>query len=197
MKRIFTLLFAVVMMTMTAMAEDYTDNLQVTVDNNDPVNQETTITVTKNSIGKYTFSLKNFSFSSAKVGDIELTDIDGEEKDGIITLVVSETTIKVKNPGFPIGTTINIGGGIKFSMTAKISKSANKMYADMSMEAIGQNIKAIFGEEKNITGISNLPMTNGSEKEEMFNLQGQRISEAKPGQVVIVKKGGKAVKVVK
>ena len=82
-------------------------------------------------------------------------------------------------------------------MTAKISKSANKMYADMSMEAIGQNIKAIFGEEKNITGISNLPMTNGSEKEEMFNLQGQRISEAKPGQVVIVKKGGKAVKVVK
>ncbi len=82
-------------------------------------------------------------------------------------------------------------------MTAKISNATNKMYADMTMKAIGQNIKAIYGDEKNITtGISNLPVNN-NEKEEIFNLQGQRISEAKPGQVVIVKKGGKAVKVVK
>ena len=83
-------------------------------------------------------------------------------------------------------------------MTAKISNATNKMYADMTMKAIGQNIKAIYGDEKNITtGISNLPVNNDNEKEEMFNLQGQRISEAKPGQVVIVKKGGKVVKVVK
>lgn len=82
-------------------------------------------------------------------------------------------------------------------MTAKISNATNKMYADMTMKAIGQNIKAIYGDKKNITtGISNLPVNN-NEKEEIFNLQGQRISEAKPGQVVIVKKGGKAVKVVK
>ena len=59
-------------------------------------------------------------------------------------------------------------------------------------------IKATFGDEKNITtGISNLPVNNDNEKEEIFNLQGQRISKVKPGQVVIVKKGGKAVKVVK
>ena len=44
---------------------------------------------------------------------------------------------------------------------------------------------------------SSLFFDNDNEKEEIFNLQGQRISEAKPGQVVIVKKGGKAVKVVK
>ena len=39
MKRIFTLLFAVVMTAMTAMAEkttSYTDNLVITVDNNAP-----------------------------------------------------------------------------------------------------------------------------------------------------------------
>lgn len=58
-------------------------------------------------------------------------------------------------------------------------------------------VKVTFGDEKNITtGISNLPVNN-NDKVELYNLQGQRISEAKPGQVVIVKKGGKAVKVVK
>ena len=50
MKRIFTLLFAVVMTAMTAMAEkttSYTDNLVITVDNNAPVTQTTTINVTE------------------------------------------------------------------------------------------------------------------------------------------------------
>ena len=83
-------------------------------------------------------------------------------------------------------------------MTAKISNATNKMYADMTMKAIGQNIKAIYGDEKNITtGISNLPVDDTNEKVELYNLQGQRISEAKPGQVVIEKRGGKTVKVVK
>ena len=46
------------------------------------------------------------------------------------------------------------------------------------------------------TGISNLPVDNDSEKVELYNLSGQRISEAKPGQVVIEKRGNKVVKKV-
>lgn len=199
MKKLFTLLFVIIASAMTAMATDYTDNLIVTVDGGNPTTvNDVKITVTQQENEKYSFSLKNFSFAGTKVGDIELNDIKGQEKDGIITLNVPETIIKIKNPAFGIGTTINILGGIKFSMTAKISNVTNKMYADMTMKAMAQNIKAIYGDEKNITtGISNLPVNNDNEKEEIFNLQGQRISEAKPGQVVIVKKGGKAVKVVK
>lgn len=199
MKKLFTLLFVIIASAMTAMATDYTDNLIITIDNGKPTTvNDVKITVTQQENEKYSFSLKNFSFAGKKVGDIELNDIEGQEKDGIITLNVPETKINVKNPALVIGTTINILGGIKFSMTAKISNVTNKMYADMTMKAIGQNIKAIYGDEKNITtGISNLPVSNDNEKEEIFNLQGQRISEAKPGQVVIVKKGGKAVKVVK
>lgn len=199
MKKLFTLLFVIIASAMTAMATDYTDNLIITIDNGKPTTvNDVKITVTQQENEKYSFSLKNFSFAGKKVGDIELNDIEGQEKDGIITLNVPETKINVKNPALGIGTTINIWRGIKFSMTAKISNVTNKMYADMTMKAIGQNIKAIYGDEKNITtGISNLPVSNDNEKEEIFNLQGQRISEAKPGQVVIVKKGGKAVKVVK
>ena len=198
MKKLFTLLFVIIASAMTAMATDYTDNLIITIDNGKPTTvNDVKITVTQQENGKYSFSLKDFSFAGARVGDIELNDIEGQEKDGIITLNVPKTNIKIKNPSSLIGETINIKG-IDFSMTAKISNVTNKMYADMTMKAMAQNIKAIYGDEKNITtGISNLPVNNDNEKEEIFNLQGQRISEAKPGQVVIVKKGGKAVKVVK
>lgn len=199
MKKLFTLLFVIIASAMTAMATDYTDNLIITVDGGNPTTvNDVKITVTQQENEKYSFSLKNFSFAGTKVGDIELNDIEGQEKDGIITLNVPETIIKIKNPAFGIGTTINLFGGINFSMTAKISNVNNKMYADMTMKAMRQNIKAIYGDEKNITtGISNLPVDNTNDKVELYNLQGQRISEAKPGQVVIVKKGGKAVKVVK
>lgn len=199
MKKLFTLLFVIIASAMTAMATDYTDNLIVTVDGGNPTTvNDVKITVTQQENEKYSFSLKNFSFAGTKVGDIELNDIEGQEKDGIITLNVPETIIKIKNPAFGIGTTINLFGGINFSMTAKISNVTNKMYADMTMKAIKQNIKAIYGDEKNITtGISNLPVDNTNDKVELYNLQGQRISKAKPGQVVIMKKGGKAVKVVK
>ena len=199
MKKLFTLLFVIIASAMTAMATDYTDNLIITVDGGKPTTvNDVKITVTQQENEKYSFSLKNFSFAGTKVGDIELNDIEGQEKDGIITLNVPETNIKIKNPALGIGTTINLLGGINFSMTAKISNVTNKMYADMTMKAIKQNIKAIYGDEKNITtGISNLPVDNTNDKVELYNLQGQRISEAKPGQVVIVKKGGKAVKVVK
>lgn len=199
MKKLFTLLFVIIASAMTAMATDYTDNLIITIDNGEPTTvNDVKITVTQQENEKYSFSLKNFSFAGTKVGDIELNDIEGQEKDGIITLNVPETKIHVKNPALGIGTTINFFGGIKFSMTAKISNVTNKMYADMTMKAMAQNIKAIYGDEKNITtGISNLPVDNTNDKVELYNLQGQHISEAKPGQVVIVKKGGKAVKVVK
>ena len=128
MKHFFTLMLAMVMSTMTAMATDYTDNLIITVDGGKPTTvNDVKITVTQQENEKYSFSLKDFSFAGLKVGDIELNDIEGQEKDGIITLNVPETNIKVKNPAFGIGTTINAAGGINFSMTSKISNVTNKM----------------------------------------------------------------------
>lgn len=185
---------------MSAMAEtttSYTDNLVITVDNNSPVTQSTTIYVTEQDNGKYKFELKDFKFGNSKVGDVVLEDVQGTKKDGVTTLIVNKVTTKIQNaPLFSLGSLINIAGGVTISMTAKISDSTNKMYADMTMQGGGQNIKAIFGDEKNVTGITNLPI-NTNEKVELYNLQGQRISEAKPGQVIIEKRGGKAVKVVK
>ena len=205
MKKLFTLFLVIAVSAISAMAEDYTDNLSITVGGK-TTNQEATITAEEQTNGKYKFALNNFAFGEEQVGDIVIENVDAtEKKDGIVTLTIDKKTVKVTNPG-KLGKTINNGGGVELTMNAKISKAAKKMYAVLDMTAklkvgiiqVPVTIKATFGDEKNITtGISNLPVNNDNEKEEIFNLQGQRISEAKPGQVVIVKKGGKAVKVVK
>lgn len=196
MKKLFTLFLVIAVSAISAMAEDYTDNLSITV-LGETTNQEATITAEEQTNGKYKFALNNFAFGDEQVGDIVIEDVDANEKDGIVTLTIDKKTVKVTNPG-KLGKTINTLGGVKLTMNAKISKAAQKMYAVLDMTATLVQVKATFGDEKNITtGISNLPVSNDNEKEEIFNLQGQRISEAKPGQVVIVKKGGKAVKVVK
>ena len=205
MKKLFTLFLVIAVSAISAMAEDYTDNLSITVGGK-TTNQEATITAEEQTNGKYKFALNNFAFGDEQVGDIVIENVDAtEKKDGIVTLTIDKKTVKVTNPG-KLGKTINNGGGVELTMNAKISKAAKKMYAVLDMTAklkvgiiqVPVTIKATFGDEKNITtGISNLPVNNDNEKEEIFNLQGQRISEAKPGQVVIVKKGGKAVKVVK
>ena len=201
MKHFFTLMLAMVMSTMTAMATDYTDNLIITVDGGKPTTvNDVKITVTQQENKKYSFSLKNFSFAGMKVGDIELNDIEGQEKDGIITLNVPETNIKVKKPAIT-GTLINKLGGINFSMTAKISNVTNEMYADMTMKAMKQNIKAIYGDENNIiaTGI-NKPQTvtlpNGINA--IYNLAGQQVGSMTSGQVYIIKTtDGQTKKVIK
>lgn len=196
MKKLFTLFLVIAVSAISAMAEDYTDNLSITV-LGQTTNQEATITAEEQTNGKYKFALNNFAFGDEQVGDIVIEDVDANEKDGIVTLTIDKKTVKVTNPG-KLGKTINMLGGVELTMNAKISKAAQKMYAVLDMTAKLVQVKATFGDEKNITtGISNLPVNNDNEKEEIFNLQGQRISEAKPGQVVIVKKGGKAVKVVK
>lgn len=196
MKKLFTLFLVIAVSAISAMAEDYTDNLSITV-LGETTNQEATITAEEQTNGKYKFALNNFAFGDEQVGDIVIEDVDANEKDGIVTLTIDKKTVKVTNPG-KLGKTINMLGGVKLTMNAKISKAAQKMYAVLDMTTTLVQVKATFGDEKNITtGISNLPVNNDNEKEEIFNLQGQRISEAKPGQVVIVKKGGKAVKVVK
>lgn len=196
MKKLFTLFLVIAVSAISAMAEEYTDNLSITV-YGQTTNQEATITAEEQTNGKYKFALNNFAFGDEQVGDIVIEDVDATEKDGIVTLTIDKKTVKVTNPG-KLGKTINRLGGVKLTMNAKISKAAKKMYAVLDMTATLAQVKATFGDEKNITtGISNLPVNNDNEKEEIFNLQGQRISEAKPGQVVIVKKGGKAVKVVK
>ena len=92
MKRIITLLVSVIT-TLSALATDYTDQLEVIV-NGESATQNATISVTKQDDGKYTLSLKNFVLQSDDqtmgIGNITLTDIEGVEKDGVTTIKINK-----------------------------------------------------------------------------------------------------------
>ena len=192
-------MFAVVM-TAVAMATDYTDDLSVSVDGGKATTvQNVKITVNKQENGKYKFTLKNFKFSTLNIGDVELTDVEGTEKDGVTTLTAKDVHTTVKNPGFT-GLIINSTGGITLSMTAKLSSSNGKMFADMTMKAMSQNILATYGSEDNIvTGISSTKLSPVAAKvSEIYTLAGQQVGSMTPGQVYIVKTtDGQTKKVIK
>lgn len=181
-----------VLMAVSCFATDYKGDLTVTVqprvENEDTqTTKGSVVSVNKQEDGKYTITLKDFKYGSKNLGDIELNKVDATTENGVTTLTTDQ---KVK--------IISLSLTVHIKLNGKESNGKFNANIEISKVPFIKKISATFdGTEYNPTGISNLPVNNDNEKEEIFNLQGQRISEAKPGQVVIVKKGGKAVKVVK
>ncbi len=185
MKKLFTLL-TLVIVAVSSFATDYTGDF--TMDGNKSTK---TIAVNKQDNGKYTIILKDFSYNingtDKTLGDITVTDIDGETKDGKTHLTATDRKV-----------TVLVVFSAKITLDGDIVKDKFTANIDIHVTIPKMDMSATFdGTDPTYTGISNLPVNNDNEKEEIFNLQGQCISKAKPGQVVIVKKGGKAVKVVK
>lgn len=181
-----------VLMAVSCFATDYKGDLAVTVPGlGTQTTKESVVSVNKQEDGKYTITLKDFKYGSTMdFGDIELDNVDAKTENGVTTLTADKKGKKI--------------GIYTVDINLKGEESNGKFTAKIEIPKvrglIGLKISATFnGTDPTYkpTGISNLPINNDNEKKEIFNLQGQRISEAKPGQVVIVKKGGKAVKVVK
>lgn len=174
-----------VLMAVSCFATDYTDELVI----NSKSQGQKTISVDKQLDGKYKIVLKRFSYEGLPVGNITLKDVEAED-DGQGNTMLTTTGQEVT--AIVITVPVDLKGKIV----------GDKFYADITIHDIPKfgTWDATFAgglDKAPTTSISNLPVNNDNEKEEIFNLQGQLISEAKPGQVVIVKKGGKAVKVVK
>lgn len=177
-----------VLMAVSCFATDYTNELILAGKSQG----QKTISVDKQNDGKYQIVLKNFSYGSMNLGDIKLTNVEAKDDEyGNTELTTTGQEVTVKVLFLPVTVTVDLKGKIV----------GDKFYADITIHNIPHygTWEATFAgglKKAPTTGISNLPI-NTNEKVDLYNLQGQRISEAKPGQVVIVKKGGKAVKVVK
>lgn len=177
-----------VLMAVSCFATDYTNELILAGESQG----QKTISVDKQNDGKYQIVLKNFSYGSMNLGDIKLTNVEAKDDEyGNTELTTTGQEVTVKVLFFPVTVTVDLKGKIV----------GDKFYADITIHNIPHygTWEATFAgglKKAPTTGISNLPI-NTNEKVELNNLQGQRISEAKPGQVVIMKKGGKAVKVLK
>lgn len=177
-----------VLMAVSCFATDYTNELILAGESQG----QKTISVDKQNDGKYQIVLKNFSYGSMNLGDIKLTNVEAKDDEyGNTELTTTGQEVTVKVLILPVTVTVDLKGKIV----------GDKFYADITIHNIPHygTWEATFAgglKKAPTTGISNLPI-NTNEKVELYNLQGQRISEAKPGQMVIEKKGGKAVKVVK
>lgn len=182
-----------VLMAVSCFATDYKGDLTVTVQPilGKPDTKKTegsVVSVNKQDDGKYTITLKDFKYGIINLGDIELNDVDAKTENGVTTLTADQQGKKISIYTVNIKLNGEESNG-KFKADIKISKVTG--FKEISATFDGTD------PTYNPTGISNLPVNNDNEKEEIFNLQGQRISKAKPGQVVIEKRGGKAVKVLK
>ncbi len=140
MKKIFTII-ALLALTMTAGAKDFTDQLAISLGSGEPTITEATISVEdiEGSDGLYNITLKDFSFGETmKLGDIKIENVKGndEEQSGYTWFEETKTSITV-NIGIPMSAEVTINEGSYMK--------GDKLYMNMTISAIGMNISAVFG----------------------------------------------------
>ena len=149
MKRIITLLVSVIT-TLSALATDYTDQLEVIV-NGESATQNATISVTKQDDGKYTLSLKNFVLQSDDqtmgIGNITLTDIEGVEKDGVTTIKINKSINITEGDDTSVGMWMGpMLGAVPINTIAELRGDKLYVVIDIDMmSSLQQIIKVVFG----------------------------------------------------
>lgn len=188
MKKIFTLIVVSFVMAISAFATDYTDTLRVTVDGKESTPQKTTINVTTNSDGTYNFLLKDFSFGGMKIGDIKMDNVKAKKENGVTSLEDTQE-ISIKFLGLIL---------VSFDVTlqAELYDNETKMYATMTMKVREQDINVVFGKKQVVTGIGAVNANTVNAGVEIYDLSGKRVSNMQQGKVYIVRKNGKAHKVI-
>ncbi len=190
MKRFYTFI-AMVMLTLTAMATDYTDSLSVSLNGDKPTKmQDVVINLDKNADGTYNLTLKDFSFSGMNVGTIKLTNLAGTTSDGVTTI---DTKQKTKITGGLLGPLL---GEIEITLKAKFT--SEKLYAVISIPVKGVgDVVCVYGAESTVTRISTLPILPGQKADAVYDLNGRRVSTMVPGQVYVIRHAdGTSVKTV-
>lgn len=150
MKKIFTII-ALLALTMTAGAKDFTDQLAISLGSGEPTITEATISVEdiEGSDGLYKIILKEFSFQGMNIGDVNIEDVKGNSTVGDNGYIYFEETTKEA--------TITNGGSIaamlgnKVTVTIKEGSCMNddKLYLviNLPVSIMGStiNVDATFG----------------------------------------------------
>lgn len=173
----------------------FTDNLQVTVSGVPFDPQKTSIIVKEQADGKYTLELNNFKLVPLmNVGNIQIKDVVASSENGktILTstqnIVITEGDDKSLEWGGPQL------GEVPVSLNAEMTN--DKLYAEININFGGMDIAVVFGTKP--TGIQDA-FTVGSDKiQEIYTIDGTKVSNMQSGKVYIVRKAdGKTVKVIK
>lgn len=139
MNKIFTII-ALLALTLTAGAKDFTDQLAISLGSGEPTISESTISVeeVEGSDGLYNITLKNFSFGPLNLGDIKVENVKGndEEPGGYTWFEETKASINV-NIGISVTAEVTVNEGSYMQ--------GDKLYMTMTISAVGMNISAVFG----------------------------------------------------
>lgn len=201
MKKIFTLI-AMAMITIGAMAQGnnektYEDNIVITVDIfPEPITDRASITITEQAEeGKYTIKLNQFSFQGILIGDVTMTDVQGDDDSEGFTNYATTQTATITN-----GAEIQemLGGKIDVTVKEGSRSKGDKFYAliSLTVPSVG-DVEAVFGDNNFGTdGISAGIVDQNAKVAAVYTLGGQRVNSMVRGINILKLTNGKTVKVM-
>lgn len=204
MKKFFTFI-AMAMVAMGAMAENYNertiktyeDNLVVTVEGFEPVKTTATITIAEQAEeGEYTIQLNQFSFSGMLIGDVTMTDVQGDDDSEGFTYYATTQTATITN-GEEDGIMGMLGGKIDVTVKEGTRSKDNKFYALINLVVPGVgNVDAVFG-DNNFGGTDGISVAEQNARvAAIYTLGGQRVNTMVRGINILKLTNGKTVKVM-
>ncbi len=171
MKKFLLSLFALVAIAANAQTYTFTDNFTTSMGSLSSDPAQATITITKQSDGKYTFYLPNFVVSLSgwelPVGNIEVTDIEGDELLNGKTILAMDEKVKITagdDPNFGadewVGPWLDLLGGVGMKMEAVMTELDFHAKMDFDVSSIlGDIIYAEFGSDITDTFDGNLKVS--------------------------------------
>ena len=204
MKKILLSMIAL-FIAIAASADTYTGKLAICLDPeqgySDP--EDATISVDKQSDGKYTLVLVNFSFSGLSIGDATVSNINATEENGAIVLKAENADAPVT--GGILGDAL-VGRKVVMTMTATIKDGVLTAIIDPIAVTLDMGegpgtlaVKAIFGPEDyvtNATGISSVS-ASADKAARIYDLSGRQFPTMQKGLNIVKTESGKTIKVMK
>lgn len=148
MKKLFSTILAAVV-TLTAIATDYTGTLTVTVDG-ESTTATSTITVTDNGSNSYTLSINNFELNGGPVGNIVL-NTTGTPQDEATILKANESIIITAGDDDSKEWIGPMLGEVPINMSAIFKSGALYVNIDIYMALLGQVINVSFSSDAGFT----------------------------------------------
>lgn len=178
-------------------SKDYTDKLVVTVMGQSLEPQEATINVAKDLSGMYTLTLKNFEITGMMaVGTIELTGVEGTEKDGVVTLTTDQT-VTIQNGDDASKTWAMAGQSVKVKLNGTMTDeklNATLVITYAMSESYSMDINVTFGD--NTSSIST-PVATNNATTAIYDAAGRKLNGMTRGLNIMRKADGTSVKVMK
>lgn len=175
------------LISLSVHANEYTDKLTVTV-NGSGMEQQATITITKDDDGRYTLALNNFCLESTEddgsvtrmgVGNIVLSGIEGVTTDGITSITYNDgiyiTAGDDPNIYMWMGPALAELGPVPIEMEARFNSTQLYCVIHINLVVLDQVIEVVFGTPEFSSGIQDIRSSATTQpNNQVYDLSGRK-----------------------